>query len=369
MISENIREKSIFVLCFVMSVNAYVSPCFSHEGNVSKIVKQNPPQGALDQIQFAKSRDARLIGRAPELDVETIQMEWSSLFKESKEARSSTNGKNNNDYVVGVYTVGYFLSTWIRVFQIGPKPHEFRVAYDLPFHIDGALNGQKHYSFTPNDYLPVMSRDVDGDGIPELIVTTQSERGNYNGRWVFRWDGSKLQTMTPYDPQKKSRAGALAKIRDAYLEDLTGTGKTDLVSVVSSSKYGNTDGTFPNDLLEVYRIVGTQYQHVKDIYYFRTFAPGEPTGYGDHPDDDFKLGDSSKSYLVTVILGHPSEKDSPIELVVNGKSVSSSPIRVTNKPQSFPITVSRDENGSNSILVKLLYKHKGRVAVFVEEKK
>ena len=363
-----ILQKYVAPLSIGLFLIAQASAAPEKELSITEIVTKNPPPQALAQVDLAKSKNMTLLSNSQELANKFVRVHWENKTNEKKE-RSEL----SDDYVVAVYTVGYFLSSWVRVFHLGPKEGQFQVAYDLPFNIDGNIAGPKQPVPTPPDFFPIFTLDVDGDKIPEVIVTTVAERGGYNGRWVFRWDGKSLLPMTSYDYNPRYRSGALAQIPSAKIEDLSGSGKIDLISQVSSSKRGiNPDGSPPFDLLNVYRLTGTQYSVGEQIYYYRSFAQGEPMGSWRKPFDTFRVADLSKSYVLTVVDGHPkADGDLRIEVSVNGKSVTppSTPNKVTKWPQSFPIQVTNELDGRNSIQVKILSKEKGRVAIFVEEKK
>lgn len=322
-----------------------------------EIVSQNPPPGVAQQI--ARSRRTTVHNTFPELQTHYVRVKWPTGQQ-----------KQMDDYLVALYAVGYLPDAFVRVFRL-EKDNQFEVAYDLPYAVDGTVGRRllEGYSRNPlSDFDPIFAKDVDGDGVPEIFLTMVAERCCNFGRWVLKWNGTELKVMTPYEKYPRALSAQPGILGVSDIEDLSGDGRIDILLQESFSGSGHDEDDKPlDDVWSVYRVVGEKYQNQESLSYYRTFAPGEPTGWYPNPWDHFQVADPTKKHVLQVVQGHPANpKGGLIEITFNGKPLSAKgqPIHVGKIPQSFPIDVKK----VNQILVKVPgEKGSGRIVVTVVE--
>src|SRR5260221_1264653 len=123
----------------------------------------------------------------------------------------SDNAREKGKYLVAVY--GNYWEGAVRV--IHRSREGWSVVAEVPIRT-GSVRG-------------VELRDLDGDGVPEILATFATTGGRYEATWIFRWTGSGIVSLlnAPRDSHASTNPD------DLYLHDyfdLDGDGKTGTIS-------------------------------------------------------------------------------------------------------------------------------------------
>ena len=207
-------------------------------------------------------------------------------FKTSTFVVADLNG-DGSSFIVAVYSNG--IAGVVRV--LGKNNGTFTLVDEPNLQ---ALGG---------DFPQVQLQDIDNDERPEIIVSLSSARGP-TGDWVFKWDGAKLDLISP---TTVSFLGVIfTKLSDSSLLDIDGDGLIEIINPTSSGP-GDPDEDIGKGDFEVYRFDGKKFIFAKSLNFVGSFFRGTVAPFV--RKRSFDVQDQGDDFIFTVINGTPDGKD------------------------------------------------------------
>lgn len=244
-------------------------------------------------------------------------------------ADADLDGGGKDNYIVASYTNG--VTGAVRVLEkTGPSSAVLLAAPSFP--LMGGVD------------TDVTMRDVNGDGIPEAIVSFDSANGRNESVWILKWNGVTLKSIGPGSTDSSGEVST--DLYSSVFMDLTGNGKLDVIS--SPESVG--DGEFANGgAYTVYSLVNGQYEKsgtLNAIYYYRR-SKGTPTVQV----RQFSASNTESQSVMTIVNGTGTSKlASSAVIKLNGVTVvNQSQFNQQTKLIKVPVTLQP----SNTLSVTL----------------
>lgn len=193
-------------------------------------------------------------------------------------------------YLVAAYANSYGGSVRVLV----PRP---RGAYRLGGEASRGMAG---------DFAHVRLKDVDGDGLNEILVSFAGPRGPYS-EWILKWDGKRLVDLTPTVEDDGVITSAFAS---AIFEDLDGDGKLELIAC---------DPYHYREPCDVYHLRKGAFLKTETLVFWKRYVGRFAT----HPDT-FEVTNPDASYVITVVNGDQggAHRVTDASVLVNGELIA-----------------------------------------------
>jgi hypothetical protein len=147
-------------------------------------------------------------------------------------------------------------------------------------------------------------RDLDGDGVPEVLARFATTGGRFERTWIFRWTGSSLLSLldAPNDPEGKTFPGDLDV--DDYL-DLDGDGKSEIIArtyIHDSRDLEPGEDEPPRDVVQfsAYRISGGYYRLWKELVAYKFFGMHGHRDAGPY-SESFPAANTKAHYVLRLV--------------------------------------------------------------------
>lgn len=236
-----------------------------------------------------------------------------------------------SDFIVAAYTNGF--SAAVRVLRKVAGGASLVAAPVLPL--------------MAGIYPRVSSVDIDGDGIPEAVVSLTSAKGA-SADWIFKWSGTTLILIGPTVTDANGDTSTL--LRDADFIDLNGDGTLEIISApqTAPSMPGDTEVKAP--LIDVFQLSGTTYSLFERLNFFGTFV--RRTGAPVAITRTFSVDATDVPYILRITNGGgPGKKRvTSAVIILNGAVLAGPSAFANNMPEIItPVTLQ----GTNVLSVEL----------------
>lgn len=143
-------------------------------------------------------------------------------------------------------------------------------------------------------------RDLDGDGVPEVVVTYNIAGSARTSTWLFRWSGTSLISLWDAPGDSDSQAHPQGADVADYV-DFDGDGQLEIVTrgiVHDSRDLTDDDDAPPPDQVQLscYRLTDAYYQAWKNLIAYKSFVTNKTTHSA-----TFDATDTSGQYLLRII--------------------------------------------------------------------
>ena len=188
--------------------------------------------------------------------------------------------------------------------------------------------------------------DVDGSGRPEFLVETTSGVHGHATEQVFRWNGTALESVGPFDVASDGKRDPV--VGDGEFVDLDGDGQLEMINPPDISNAIRAAGEEAH-AYTVYKLAGGVYARSELIFdFFQSYN----LTMNKFPEDDFAAADPGQAHIMTLANGDGRARTgvTGAEIRLNGVLIAG-PDRINQQMRTLRIPVTVSAHNTLSVTV------------------